>query len=238
MKPIAIFKVGGTFAHLARQLGDFEHWFLRAIEPLGQDTQVFQVAGGTPLPDPASLAGVIITGSHAMVTDAAPWSVALEGWLREAVAARLPILGVCYGHQLLAQALGGEVGYLAPEPEVGTVALRLTPEAAADPLLGGLPDELLAHATHAQTVQRLPAGAVLLASSPSEPHHAVRFAEGVWGVQFHPEFDRHVMAAYVDYRASRCQDPGRDWPSIRSAITDTPLAAQVLHRFVTWATRP
>lgn len=235
MRPLVLFKVGGTFPEVARRLGDFEDWFTRGLGLRPPAIRVIDVTSAPGLPDPALHAGAVITGSHAMVTDRAPWSEALADWLRVAVPAGLPVLGVCYGHQLLAHALGGEVDDLPGVPEVGTVPVRLTLAGRADALLGDLPEPFLAQATHAQTVRRLPPGALPLAGNDYEPHHAFRVGERAWGVQFHPEFDRAVMLAYVDYRMARCEDPQRDWAAIRAAVTDTPEAAALLPRFVALA---
>lgn len=235
MRPLVLFKAGGTFPEVAGRLGDFEDWFPRGLGLRPPEIRVIDVTSAPGLPDPALIAGAVITGSHAMVTDRAPWSEALADWLRVAVPGGLPLLGVCYGHQLLAHALGGEVDYLPGVPEVGTVPVRLTQAGRADALLGVLPEHFLAQATHAQTVRRLPPGAVPLAGNDDEPHHAFRFGERAWGLQFHPEFDRAVMLAYVDYRMARCEDPQRDWQAIRAAVTDTPEAAALLPRFVALA---
>ncbi|HRH81368.1 MAG TPA: glutamine amidotransferase [Thiobacillaceae bacterium] len=232
MKPLVLFKVGGTFPDLAARLGDFEDWFARGLGLCPPELGILDITRGGALPDPARIRGAVITGSHAMVTERSDWSEALAEWLRSAVPAGLPVLGVCYGHQLLAQALGGAVDYLPGVPEVGTVPVRLTPAGRADALLGGLSQVFAAHATHAQSVRCLPPGAVHLAENDVEPHHAFRVGERAWGVQFHPEFDREVMLAYVDYRMARCENPQRDWPSIRAAVTDTPEPAGLLKRFL------
>src|SRR3546814_6485680 len=93
-----------------------------------------------------------------------------------------------YGHQLLAHALGGEVGDNPNGRKMGTVAVDLLPAAADDPLFTGLPDRFLAQATHQQSVLRAPEGATVLARSDHDDCHAFRWGEAAWGVQFHPEF--------------------------------------------------
>lgn len=231
MRPLLLLKVGGTFPELTERLGDFEDWFSRGLAMGPPDLEIMDVTQGAALPDPNAYRGAIITGSHAMVTDRTPWSEALAGWLRQVVPAGLPILGICYGHQLLAHALGGEVDYLPGVPEVGTVPVQLTTAARDDTLLSGLPDHFPAHATHAQGVRRLPPGTVRLAFNADEPNHAFRVGERAWGLQFHPEFDEQVMAAYVAYRAARCEDPGRDWLAIQTAVRPTPEARALLPRF-------
>ncbi|KFA31902.1 glutamine amidotransferase, partial [Xanthomonas vasicola pv. musacearum NCPPB 4384] len=115
--------------------------------------------------DPADFAGIIVSGSAAFVTDRADWSERSAEWLRHAAHQGMPLLGICYGHQLLAHALGGEVDYNPAGRESGTIALELHPPAEQDPLFAGLPPQFPAHATHLQTVVRAPDGAVVLAHS-------------------------------------------------------------------------
>ena len=91
-----------------------------------------------------------------MVTDREPWSEDTAAWLREAAAAGLPMFGVCYGHQLLAHALGGKVGYNPTGSELGTQTVELLPPAAGDQLLDGLPASFPAQMLHAQTVLQPP----------------------------------------------------------------------------------
>ncbi|MEW6678928.1 MAG: glutamine amidotransferase [Pseudomonadota bacterium] len=231
-KPLAIFKAGSTWPAMAARHGDFEDWLRRSM---GLDAEhlvtVVPVAEGASLPPPGDLAGAIITGSHAMVTECPAWSEALAEWLRQAVPTGLPVLGICYGHQLLAHALGGEVADLDPEPEVGTVCVALTDASQDDPLFQGLPPRFPAHTSHVQTARRLPAQAVHLARSKQEPHHAFRIGPRAWGVQFHPEFDIEAMRAYVHRWAEKPNAPKRDWQAVAQGVEDTPAAAEITRRF-------
>lgn len=231
-KPLAIFKAGSTWPAMAARHGDFEDWLKRSMGlEASRHTTVVAVATGAPLPPPAALAGAIITGSHAMVTDRPAWSEALAGWLREAVPTGLPVLGICYGHQLLAHALGGEVANLEPEPEVGTICVALTEASHDDPLFHDLPARFPAHASHVQSARRLPDDAVHLARSQREPHHAFRVGPRAWGVQFHPEFDTEAMRAYVHRWAEKPNAPQRDWAAVDAGVEDTPAAAEITRRF-------
>ncbi|MBN0903368.1 gamma-glutamyl-gamma-aminobutyrate hydrolase family protein, partial [Pseudomonas aeruginosa] len=112
-----------------------------------------------PLPTPDNQTIAVLTGSWAMVTDRLAWSERTADWIRQAVAIDMPLFGVCYGHQLMAHALGGEVAYHPGGRESGSQTITLSPWGVDDPLLSGLPATFPAHLSHLQTVTRLPEGA-------------------------------------------------------------------------------
>ncbi len=231
MKTLYLFKVGTTFRDTAERHGDFDAWMISPMANPVLPIQVIDVEHGDPLPAPADCGGVAITGSHAMVTDNLPWSLHLEDWLRQALAAAVPILGVCYGHQLLARAAGGEVGYHPAGKEIGTLAIDLLPAAADDPLLQSLPAVFAAHTTHAQSVLRLPPGAILLAASRHEAHHAYRIGDSAWGVQFHPEFTAAIMTEYIKAQRQDLTMAGVAIAPLIDSVQETPSAAGILKRF-------
>ncbi|NTV01668.1 MAG: glutamine amidotransferase [Chlorobiaceae bacterium] len=237
MKSLFIIKAGSTHACTAGRLGDFEQWIIDGLGGLRCPVRVADAVHGEHLPDPGECAGAVVTGSHAMVTDELPWSLAIERWIAGLLEACVPFLGICYGHQLLGRAAGGEVGYHPLGREVGTVEVDLTPEAREDRLFGGVPGHFFAHATHAQSVLRLPPGAVRLAGNPYEPNHAFRVGPCAWGVQFHPEYTREVMAEYVMEDFRRLQAEGRDVEALLAGIGETPGAARVLTNFASLACR-
>jgi len=231
MKELFVFKLGSTYPQTAQRLGDFDQWTLRSLASPGMRPEVVDVEHGERLPDHRRCAGVIMTGSHAMVTDNLPWSVDLEAWLREAVPEPVPILGVCYGHQLLARATGGKIDYHPAGREIGTVDIRLLPQSSNDPLFGAVPDCFRAHTTHAQSVLELPPGAVHLAMNAYESNHAFRLGDCAWGVQFHPEFDAQVMREYIAGLASQITALGRDVDRLLGEVGETPVAAGILRKF-------
>jgi len=224
--PLLIVKTGDTLGTLRAQIGDFEQWVAAGLGASAVPLQVLDVRQYPELPEPATLAGVVITGSHAMVSDREPWSEALVPWLRALVGHGTPVLGICYGHQLLAHAMGGEVGYHPGGLELGTVDITLNPAAQADPLLGNMPPGFQAHAVHAQTVRTLPPGAMLLAANAHEPHHAFRVGRQAWGVQFHPEFSTAAMQGYVEHLTPNL--PAGHTPA---QWNETPEACSLLGRF-------
>ena len=231
MKSLYIIKAGSTFDSEAERLGDFENWVERGLGDLPCPVMVVNAEGGEALPDPKLCAGAVVTGSHAMVTDNLPWSVAIERWIIELIAGRVPFLGICYGHQLLGRAAGGEVGYHPRGREVGTVSVELMPEGVRDALFDGIPARFAAHVTHAQSVLRLPPESVHLAFNDFEPHHAFRVGESAWGVQFHPEYTREIMQAYAQDEIADLEAAGEDAGALRDAVLEAPHAGRVLTNF-------
>ncbi len=230
-KPLLILKTGSTHAHIRAHLGDFDDWIAMGLHAGGATVQVCDAAAGGVPPPLEAVCGVVITGSHAMVSERQPWSEALVPWLRAAVQQQTPVLGICYGHQLLAHALGGEVDHHPGGVEIGTVAVTLHAGASRDPLLGHLPPVFPAQSVHWQSVRRLPSGAVPLASSRHEAHHAFRVGARAWGVQFHPEFSAAALRAYLDGLGPTLAQQGLDALAIAARLQATPEAASVLPRF-------
>ncbi|MBL8388252.1 MAG: glutamine amidotransferase [Hydrogenophaga sp.] len=230
--PLLILKTGSTHDHIRERLGDFDDWIAAGLRAGGATAVQSHDARADGLPaSPERFAGVVLTGSHHMVSEREPWSEALVPWLQAAVAAGTPVLGICYGHQLLAHALGGEVDHHPDGVEIGTVTVERHAAAESDPLLGQLPERFPAQAVHWQSVRRLPKGAVLLAGSAHESHHAFRVGERAWGVQFHPEFSHEALRAYLEGLGEVLTAEGRDARQIAAALQPTPEAASVLPRF-------
>ncbi len=231
MKKTIVIKTGGSFSELVSRKGDFEDWTLAGMGIHSKDAQVLDVARRDTLPDYESIGGIVITGSHAMVTENHDWSQTLARWLPEAVEREIPILGICYGHQLLAQALGGEAGNNPNGREFGTVEIQLSPEAEHDPLLGHLPNPFQAQVCHTQSALRLPPGAEMLASSALEPHQAFRLGKCAWGVQFHPEFDAEATKHYITTYTRELTQQGVDPRHLLQNCRDTPESFRLLKRF-------
>ncbi len=231
MQALLIIKTGSTFPALREQIGDFEHWIERVASSVGRPTVTLDARQATALPDVQQFAGIIITGSHAMVSECEPWSEALVPWLRHAVALQLPLLGICYGHQLLAHALGGKVGFHPAGIEIGTVPIHPTAAALQDRLFQALPPWFAGQTVHRQSVLQLPPGAVLLAGNAFEPHHAFRVGTCAWGVQFHPEFGTAAMQGYIRQMQTDLAREGQHPEALQAAVTDTPEACTLLQRF-------
>ncbi|MCW7755223.1 glutamine amidotransferase [Desulfobotulus sp. H1] len=231
MQTLFIIKTGSTFASLSRQFGDFDSWIRTALGPVSFPVITVDAEKTEVLPAAEDCCGVIITGSHAMVTDALSWSRILEAWIPSLLQAKIPLLGICYGHQLLARAAGGEAGFHPRGPETGTVMLTRLPESKGDPLLGSLPPSFPVHATHAQTVLKLPDNAIRLAFSDHEANHAFRIPPCAWGVQFHPEYTEAIMQAYILEEKLRGERNESTTDTLLKNVVATPQASELLQTF-------
>jgi GMP synthase (glutamine-hydrolysing) len=237
MKPFLILEAGRPLDPLRRH-GSFGHWIRVAAGLHGRECRHVDVIGGEALPpDAGAFAGVLISGSGAMVTERHDWSERSAEWLREAAHAGLPLFGICYGHQLLAHALGGAVDYNPQGREMGTVPMQLHAEAGADPLFGGLPTQIDVQATHRQSVLSPPPGASVLARSAKDACQAFRWRDAVWGVQFHPEFSTAMMRNYIHARREALASEGASHHALLQEVRPAPQARRVLRRFVRHARR-
>lgn len=156
----------------------------------GLALEVIRPYDGDPLPAGANgyCALVVLGGEMAAYDDGAtPWLPALRALLREAVGVGLPVLAICLGGQLLAEALGGQVEPAADGPELGAALVAKRDAAADDPLFGPIPFMPDVLQWHYDAITALPPNAILLASSPRYPFQAFRVGPRAWGVQFHIE---------------------------------------------------
>lgn len=225
-KPILIVAAGKTFPDLSRQEGDFSDWIRDGLGD-GVSVRHIDAREAESYPDPSDIAGVVISGSHDMVSDREAWSERLAQWMKQCVDADKPVLGICYGHQLLAHAMGGHVGNLPEGPEVGTREIQLSEGAQEDALLRNLPQRFPAQLVHYQSALRLPPGATLLASSTAEPHQAFRVGKNGWGVQFHPEFSPKAMRGYIERMSNQLDNSAQ----LLAEVEASPDAAGILRRF-------
>ena len=235
MSALLVVKCGSALASVRERRGDYEDWIVAGLGVAPDRAAVAAPASGDPLPDPRAPAAVVLTGSSAMVSAREPWSERTAGWLREVVAAGTPLLGICYGHQLLAHALGGRVARNPRGREIGTIEVELLPLARRDPLFGGLPDRLTLQATHVEAVLELPPSARRLAASAGDPHQAFAVGACAWGVQFHPEFDADVIRGYLDARRELLRGEGLDADALLGAARDAAHGGEILRRFAALA---
>jgi GMP synthase (glutamine-hydrolysing) len=231
-RPFLIVKTGSALPGVRAAYGDFEQWIARGMGLGDAEVRVARVCDGEALPEPESVSGVAVTGSSSFVSQPEPWALRAADWLPTALDAGTPVLGICYGHQLLARALGGRVGPNPAGRQIGTVRVDLRPAVrVADPLLGHLPETALVQASHVESVLELPPGATLLGRSAADPNHAFAYGACAWGLQFHPDFDARVIRGYIEERAEILVDEGLDPERLLRSARETPHGPLVLRRF-------
>jgi GMP synthase (glutamine-hydrolysing) len=166
-----------------------------------------------------------------MLTDDPRWSLRTQDWLEDLLACDVPVLGICYGHQLLAQALGGKVGWSSTGGEIGTITVDLTAESRRDPLCASLPEQLIVQSSHSQSVLELPPDARLLAHNAREPVQGFVWESNAWGFQFHPEFNAEISRAYIEDDREKLEIQGRDPAELLDAVRDTDHGTTLLRCF-------
>jgi GMP synthase (glutamine-hydrolysing) len=186
---------GGVFDELVERQGHrLERWVVpvdgRRDEPEAYDA--IMVFGGAMHPDDDA--------SH-------PWLPGEAEFLRDALAAQVPLLGVCLGAQLIARAAGAWVGP-ARASEVGWLRVELTDAGRADPVLSALPESTDAFQWHHYTYA-VPDGGVELARSPVATQ-AFRLADHAWGIQFHAEVTRSMIESWVAEESGELPMPGSE----------------------------
>lgn len=230
-KKITIIKTGYTYEHIAEKRMDFEDWILSGMELQRQEAQVIDVIKGEPLPEMDRVSGCIITGSPLLVTEDLSWKAPVINWVQSLANKQIPILGICFGHQFLAVTFGGIVDFNPEGLEIGTAQVCFNENCESDLLLKGIKKSDL-NVTHSQSVTRLPPGAVNLAYSSMDPNQAFRIGRNIWGIQFHPEFDKEIIQAYVKVKWEMIKEQGGDPESILVNCRDTPRGSEILKNFL------
>jgi len=226
-----IVKTGSTLPELAARRGDYEDWIRDGLRAEPSQVTVAPVDRGAALPEAGEYDGVVVTGSSALVSDRRPWSERTAAWLAGVVEAGIAVLGICYGHQLLAHALGGRVGPNPRGREIGTARVELRPEAGQDELLAGSGPALSVQTTHVESVLDLPPGARCLGASHADPHHVIAIGRRCWGLQFHPEFDEDIMRAYLRARSTVLAAEGLEPGRLLADVQPSPDGPALLARF-------
>jgi GMP synthase (glutamine-hydrolysing) len=197
---ILILKTGTTDAEVVSLYGDYDRWFCEVFSD--QECTVIRPYLNEPLPDPTGFDGVVLTGSPLSVRDDAPWMKPLGRWSVAAADQGIPVLAVCFGHQLVGEALGGLVEENPAGREIGTVTVALTDRGIDDPLFSGLPAYLTIQATHRDVLVRAPQleSVHRLAGNANTPWQAFAYGDCLRAVQFHPELSAVALRRLLTNR--------------------------------------
>jgi GMP synthase (glutamine-hydrolysing) len=241
MKNVLLLKTGDAAPVVKLSVGDYEHWFVESLGPGGCQFDILQVHRGARLPDSAAgYDAVMMTGSPASVTQLEPWMERAADFMLGAAAGGVPVLGVCFGHQLLARAHGARVVRNRHGREIGTVEVSLSEAGREDALFHGLPERFSVQATHEDIVEQPPEEATVLAGNANTCVQALAFGPLIRGVQFHPELHPAAMRALILARSEKLEveatqrghAPGERVPRLLAGIAPSPAGQRILRNFV------
>ena len=241
MKHILLLKAGEAAAPIRLAAGDYDAWFARALGREGLRFTVVRTSLGERPPRRArEFDAVMMTGSPLSATLPSEWMRRAANYLVEAGEQQVPVLGVCFGLQLLALGLGGQVVRNPRGREIGTVEVQLSPEGRRDPLFQGLPRSVAVQTTHEDIVPSAPEGSTVLASNACCEVQALRVGRYLRAVQFHPELDAAAMGAVVSARAGALANEaeargerGTDAvPTLFAGLRHTPAGPLILRNFI------
>jgi GMP synthase (glutamine-hydrolysing) len=172
------------------------------------------------------------SGEHAAHDDF-PNRDSLTEVTKAAIDRGMPVMGLCFGAQFMADALGGSSIPDKEHEEIGTCVVRITAAAADDPLFHDYPESFKATEGHHDRIGSLPEGCTVLVETDKCPVQAFRMGDGsVYGVQFHPELDKDGLLWRLNYYASLYIDSKEQFDAIADGAEETPVASRLLKDWV------
>lgn len=199
---IGILRTGGPPSELAARFGPYDAMFARLLGP-DFALRAYDVQSGELPPAPDAHPAFLITGSAAGVYEPLPWIAPLLGFLREAKG-RSKLVGICFGHQAMAEALGGRVEKSERGWGIGLQDYELWDSA---PWMGEAPPARIAvPVSHQDQVVIPPPGARVLAGNAFTPFGLLEFEDSI-SMQFHPEFEPDYARALIEHRRARVPAP-------------------------------
>lgn len=185
---IGILQTGLAPEALSESMGDYPDMFVKLLDGNGFTFKTWKVVEGEFPQSVNDADGWLITGSRHGAYEDHPWIPPLEDFIRGAFAAHVPVVGICFGHQIVAQAMGGKVERFAKGWSVG----------ATDYDFDG--DKITLNAWHQDQVTKAPAGAKVVASSPFCENAALLYDNWAFTVQAHPEYGPEFIAGLMETR--------------------------------------
>lgn len=237
MRKILLLKAGEAAIDLRLGHGDYDRWFQTALASR-VEVEVVAVYKQQPRDPPTGYDGVIMTGSPQSVTEPSNWMRLSADYLLSAARQGVPILGVCFGHQLLGYALGSRVVRNPRGREIGSVSISLTEAGKRDKLFDRVPAEFGVQATHEDIVADIPPGALVLASNENSTIQAMAIGANVRSVQFHPEMDSSIITKLIHSRREKLEieaafdERGTRVRTLLAGIRPTPSGPRILQNFI------
>ena len=186
---IGLLQAGHLPDEMQAELGDYDAQYKRLLKDEGLEMTTWPIVDGV-FPDSVNDAdGWLISGSRHGAYDDLPWIPRLEDFIREIYAAEIPLVGICFGHQITAQALGGKVEKFSGGWNVGRHEYDWND------------NKIALNAWHQDQVVQKPHGAEVVARAPNCQYAALLYPGGAFTLQAHPEFDARDMDMLLTHRA-------------------------------------
>ena len=198
MKTITVMVAGNTSSIIENKVGSKKNWYNQYLSGLNCKIKFLDIYSNTFSYDDND-DGWIITGSECSAYDKSDWLDSFKKLLLKTINNNKPILGICFGHQLLVDVLRGQVIKNPKGWEVGYSSVSLTKLGIESPLFYDFPKVFDAAETHQDIVVKLPNECTKLAENKMGIQ-SFQYKNKVFGVQFHPEFNNQIMDAYIDMR--------------------------------------
>jgi GMP synthase (glutamine-hydrolysing) len=209
MEPYGIILEPGEWLpqRVREQIGGFGLVFQEQLRWLAPDVNwIITSPAEFSVAHAAEAVGLVITGAMESLDPSLPWIQRFREELPELLKAPVPVLGVCYGHHLVAYLLSGTAERNPRGLEIGAHSLQLTDTGRLDPLMHGLPETFLAYESHFDAVTAMPMTGQLLSSSALCPIQTMAFGPWIRGVQFHPEFNPALMRTIGEEVIKLCEN--------------------------------
>lgn len=237
MSRITIIETGLVSERPRARYGSFPQMFERMMRAADAALhfETVSLINGEPLPNPDKLQAILITGSPAGVYDKLDWIAPLEAFVRRAYAGQIPMVGVCFGHQLMAQALGGTVEKSDKGWGIGRHVYDIAP---GNGVIEG--ERIAIAASHQDQVIEPPPRARTILSSAFAEHAGLLYGSGAaLSVQPHPEFEAGFADFCCDLRAGHAPDAlvARAKASLAEPVDNARLG-DAITRFLTRRAKP
>ena len=224
----------GRPADALKDHGSYPEMFERLLGPQDEGFlfRTFAVIDGDVPSDPRACDAWLVTGSRHGAYERLPWMLKLEDLLRAAVAQKVPVVGICFGHQILAQALGGTVEKSGKGWGFGLHDYVVT---GAPALTDGKPEKMTIGALHQDQVVEVPPGGRVLGGSEFCPNAIIAYGDTALTFQGHPEFDLAFLRGVAEHRLKGVAPDAvlaKAATSFETKRSDSPLVAEWIAGFL------
>jgi len=194
---VLIVKLGSTYRELVSKRGDFDRWIINSVSDLPIKWKSQKIEHVVP-ETIEKYQGIIFTGAHDSLLTPYPFLKGVERVIDYIIDLRIFTLGICFGHQLINKLLGGEVCRNPLGPEIGVSTIQLTLSGLGDPIFNGYShSKIQVYSSHFDIVSSISDNTECLAWNEQSEFQATRYDSFIYTTQFHPEYNKDVMAYYI-----------------------------------------